>query len=116
MEHILSSLDMFAGIAENLIDYTFNVSHLVQLSALSADATPDFSKQLASYEMNEVMYVDVLLIPSAHLQAHYRRRLTLATIIFLPLTFLSGYFVSPFPNPTSTPSSPHPLLLSLFRV
>lgn len=60
MEHILSSLDMFAGIAENLIDYTFN---------------------LASYEMNEVM-----------------RRLTLATIIFLPLTFLSGYFGMNFVN------------------
>ena len=59
MEHILSSLDMFAGIAENLIDYTFNVSHLVD-SVCYVDATPDF-EQLASYEMNEVMYVDVLL-------------------------------------------------------
>ncbi|KIM47383.1 hypothetical protein M413DRAFT_439064 [Hebeloma cylindrosporum] len=54
MEYILTSLDMFAGIAENLINYTFNV---------------------ASYEMNEVM-----------------RRLTIATIIFLPLTVLTGYF------------------------
>ncbi|KAJ8475432.1 hypothetical protein ONZ45_g15609 [Pleurotus djamor] len=54
MVYILTSLDMFAGIAENLIDYTFN---------------------MASYEMNEVM-----------------RRLTLATIIFLPLTLLTGYF------------------------
>ncbi|KAJ3503240.1 hypothetical protein NLJ89_g8521 [Agrocybe chaxingu] len=54
MEYILSSLDMFAGIAENLIGYTFNI---------------------ASYEMNEVM-----------------RRLTLATIIFLPMTVLTGYF------------------------
>ncbi|KNZ76336.1 Magnesium transport protein CorA [Termitomyces sp. J132] len=53
-EYILSSLDMFAAIAENLIGYTFN---------------------LASYEMNQVM-----------------RRLTLATIIFLPLTLLTGYF------------------------
>lgn len=26
MEYILTSLDMFAGISENLIDYTFNVS------------------------------------------------------------------------------------------
>ncbi|KAL0952003.1 hypothetical protein HGRIS_008654 [Hohenbuehelia grisea] len=54
MEYILTSLEMFAGISENLIDYTFN---------------------MASYEMNEVM-----------------RRLTLATIIFLPLTLLTGYF------------------------
>ncbi|TFK24275.1 magnesium transporter [Coprinopsis marcescibilis] len=54
MDYILTSLDMFSGIAENLIDYTFNV---------------------ASYEMNEVM-----------------RQLTLATVIFLPLTFLTGYF------------------------
>ena len=60
MEFILSSLDMFAGISENLINYTFNMS---------------------SYEMNEVM-----------------RRLTLATIIFLPLTLLTGYFGMNFDN------------------
>lgn len=60
MEYILSSLDMFAGISENLINFTFNMS---------------------SYEMNEVM-----------------RRLTLATIIFLPLTLLTGYFGMNFEN------------------
>ncbi|KAH7886321.1 hypothetical protein F5I97DRAFT_1879408 [Phlebopus sp. FC_14] len=54
MDHILASMDTFAGIAENLINYTFNIK---------------------SYEMNEVM-----------------RRLTMATIIFLPLTLLTGYF------------------------
>ncbi|KAI0327693.1 hypothetical protein GY45DRAFT_1283295 [Cubamyces sp. BRFM 1775] len=54
MEYILTSLDMIAGITENLINYTFN---------------------MASYDMNETM-----------------RRLTLATIIFLPLTLLTGYF------------------------
>ncbi|KDR85830.1 hypothetical protein GALMADRAFT_51400 [Galerina marginata CBS 339.88] len=54
MEYILTSLDMFAGISENLINYSFNV---------------------ASYEMNDVM-----------------RRLTIATIICLPLTLLTGYF------------------------
>ncbi|KAJ7880974.1 hypothetical protein B0H14DRAFT_2705638 [Mycena olivaceomarginata] len=58
MEYILTSLEMFAGIGENLINYTFN---------------------MASYEMNEVM-----------------RRLTLATIIFLPLTLLTG-----LPSPRS---------------
>lgn len=60
MEYILTSLDMFAGISENLINFTFNMS---------------------SYEMNEVM-----------------RRLTLATIIFLPLTLLTGYFGMNFDN------------------
>ncbi|TFY61554.1 hypothetical protein EVJ58_g4446 [Rhodofomes roseus] len=60
MEYILSSLEMFAGVSENLINYTFN---------------------MASYEMNEVM-----------------RRLTLATIIFLPLTLLTGYFGMNFEN------------------
>ncbi|KAJ3782239.1 magnesium transporter [Lentinula aff. detonsa] len=54
MEYILTSIEMFAGITENLINYTFNMT---------------------SYEMNEVM-----------------RRLTLATIVFLPLTLLTGYF------------------------
>ncbi|KAI0042588.1 hypothetical protein FA95DRAFT_1610080 [Auriscalpium vulgare] len=60
MEYVLSSVDMFADMAENLINYTFN---------------------MASYEMNEVM-----------------RRLTLATIIFLPLTLLTGYFGMNFDN------------------
>lgn len=54
VEYIISSLEMFAGVSENLINYTFN---------------------MASYQMNEVMRV-----------------FTLVTIIFLPLTFLSGYF------------------------
>ncbi|KAJ7684765.1 hypothetical protein DFH06DRAFT_1156563 [Mycena polygramma] len=53
-DFVLTSLDMFAGISENLINYAFN---------------------MASYEMNLVM-----------------RRLTLASIIFLPLTLLTGYF------------------------
>ncbi|KZT67335.1 hypothetical protein DAEQUDRAFT_767243 [Daedalea quercina L-15889] len=54
MEYILMSLDMFAGVSDNLINYTCN---------------------MVSYQMNEGM-----------------RKLTLVTIIFLPLTFLSGYF------------------------
>ncbi|CAA7265883.1 unnamed protein product [Cyclocybe aegerita] len=54
MDFALDSLDMFAGISENLINYAFNV---------------------ASYDMNMVM-----------------SRLTLVTIIFLPLTLLTGYF------------------------
>lgn len=54
IEYILSSLDMFSSIAENLINYTFNI---------------------VSYETNQVM-----------------RGLTIATVIFFPLTFLTGYF------------------------
>ncbi|KAG1902533.1 uncharacterized protein F5891DRAFT_1022041 [Suillus fuscotomentosus] len=54
MEYVLTSMDMFAGITENLINYTFDMK---------------------SYEMNVTM-----------------RRLTLATLIFLPLTLLTGYF------------------------
>lgn len=54
IEYILGSLDMFSSIAENLINYTFN---------------------LVSYETNQVM-----------------RGLTIATVIFFPLTFLTGYF------------------------
>lgn len=33
MEYILSNLDMFAGIAENLINYTFNVSAAACISS-----------------------------------------------------------------------------------
>ncbi|KAG8690469.1 hypothetical protein FRC11_011415 [Ceratobasidium sp. 423] len=54
VEYIMSSLDMFTSIAENLITYTFNI---------------------VSYETNQVM-----------------RGLTIATVIFFPLTFLTGYF------------------------
>jgi len=54
MVYILTSLDMFSIVSENLINFTFN---------------------MISNDMNEVM-----------------RRLTLATIIFLPLTLLTGYF------------------------
>jgi len=32
MDYILTSLDMFAGIAENLINYTFNVSSFIAMS------------------------------------------------------------------------------------
>ncbi|KAF8913152.1 hypothetical protein CPB84DRAFT_1833411 [Gymnopilus junonius] len=54
IDFAITSIDMFAGVSENLINYAFNI---------------------ASYEMNRVM-----------------NRLTMATIIFLPLTLLTGYF------------------------
>ena len=53
MEYILTSLDMIAGITENLINYTFNVRHLAAfVHALRDELT---WPQMASYEMNEVM-------------------------------------------------------------
>ena len=41
MEYILSSLDMFAGISDNLINYTFNVSSRLYLGGMEsiADST-----------------------------------------------------------------------------
>ncbi|KAJ7923388.1 magnesium transporter [Mycena leptocephala] len=60
LEHVLSQLDMIAGVGQNLVDYTFNMT---------------------SYEMNEIM-----------------RRLMLVTVIFLPLTLLTGYFGMNFDN------------------
>ncbi|PFH46269.1 hypothetical protein AMATHDRAFT_155773 [Amanita thiersii Skay4041] len=55
IDFALMSLEMFAGISENLIDYAFNVK--------------------------------VTFFCPKH-----KRRLTLVTIIFLPLTLLTGYF------------------------
>ena len=52
MEYILASLDMFASIAENLINYSFNASFL-SISILTAANLLLF--QLASNEMNEIM-------------------------------------------------------------
>jgi Mg2+ and Co2+ transporter CorA len=54
MEYILTSIEMFASISENLINFSFNMS---------------------SHEMNEVM-----------------RTLTIVTVLFVPLTLLTGYF------------------------
>ncbi|KAI0923526.1 hypothetical protein AcV5_009045 [Taiwanofungus camphoratus] len=73
IEYILMSLDMFAGISDNLINYTCN---------------------MVSYQMNDVM-----------------RRLTIATIIFLPLTFLTGYFGMNFVNMWSVHNANHSDLL-----
>ncbi|KAJ7765334.1 magnesium transporter [Mycena metata] len=69
MEYVLSQLDVIAGIGQNLGDYTFNMT---------------------SYEMNEVM-----------------RRLMLVTVIFLPLTLLTGYFGMNFDFMWSTKSHNH---------
>lgn len=60
IEYALYSMDMYSAMAENLVNYSFN---------------------MASYETNEAM-----------------RRLTLCTILFLPLTLLTGYFGMNFEN------------------
>lgn len=60
IDHVINAVDMYSNVAENLINYTFN---------------------MASYEMNDTM-----------------RRLTTVTIIFLPLTLLTGYFGMNFVN------------------
>jgi hypothetical protein len=41
MEYILTSLDMFAGVAENLINYTFNVGAHLFLDADADGCTVD---------------------------------------------------------------------------
>ena len=40
MEYILTSLDMVAGITENLINYTFNVRVFARPSLVSASGIP----------------------------------------------------------------------------
>src|SRR5260221_641173 len=45
---------------------------------------------MASYEMNEVMYVSELWCCPNPRSTSYRRRLTLCTVVFLPLTLLTS--------------------------
>lgn len=56
MEYILASLDMFSGIAGNLINYSFNVGFFQKIQICVLLLTPF---QMSSYEMNVVMYVSL---------------------------------------------------------
>ena len=61
MEYILASLNMFSGIAENLINYSFNVGFSQKVRICVLLLTPF---QMSSYEMNVVMYVSHLITDS----------------------------------------------------
>ena len=52
IDFALTSLDMFSGISENLINYAFNVSAHFYWSWCYISHV----MQMASYEMNTVMY------------------------------------------------------------
>lgn len=98
MDYILTNLDMFAGIGQTLIDYTFNVcpSSLSFYIYPLKMAQPDISDDIQSDERNDVRSSSCRL-PVIHSNSNsYRRRLTSITIIVLPLSFLTGYFVRPF--------------------
>lgn len=52
MEYILASLEMFAGVSENLINYTFNVSSFMvsfRLDAAYRQVPADISPAIASW-------------------------------------------------------------------
>lgn len=56
IDYILNSMDMFSSISENLINYTFNV----RLYKFYWAGAENMHVQMASYEMNEVMWVLIL--------------------------------------------------------
>jgi hypothetical protein len=53
MEYILTSLDMFASIAENLINFTFNVSHFAVLTVSIVTYGHDFLLTIDDFERYE---------------------------------------------------------------
>jgi Mg2+ and Co2+ transporter CorA len=67
------SMDMFAATAENLVNFIFNVRHSFFSSLPCANEIND---QTNSNSMNESM-----------------ARFTFVTIVCLPMTLLTGYFV-----------------------
>ncbi|KAG6817573.1 hypothetical protein H0H87_006950 [Tephrocybe sp. NHM501043] len=65
MEYILTSLDMFASIAENLIGYMFNVSEL-RWHELRANALSDGLRRLVCHLSVSVSYLHASLTRSLH--------------------------------------------------
>lgn len=57
MDYIISSFDMFSTTAENLINYTFNVSQVFNTFSQHREVDEPPCIQMASYEMNNVMSV-----------------------------------------------------------
>jgi len=94
MEYILTSLEMFAGIAENLINYSFNVSNSSS-SGKTVGILTFHSRSRLTRWMSLCGYFGYAHDEKCNLS--FRRRLTIATIIFLPLTVLTGYFVRSYP-------------------
>lgn len=60
MDHVLTSLDMFDAISENLIDYTFNVSCLI--SDGWEDSDEHFKDGFKRYERGYVSWLILLAI------------------------------------------------------